>query len=292
MRLDVDRLRRLAILATNSFATRDLKDRVKRRGGELRGDLDWSHSPNMLICNDAVADALLFDVPIEQTVLESQDTVRFCAVSKQSGKAERMVVINEGTEVDLPKSTRWYRAKDSQRRIETRFPGNRRTTPTNARGIAICQDLPEELPDDIDKSWYLAQARRKFQKIRGYRHRRRSLLQGEPAATKVLDLGLFPVPKNGKALPSGADPRNPTLLWDWRSPYYSSTGVYTGPAVHTLVVDIDKAEKFKQFVDKDNSPLFNDRWKTLETALVSFHGSATAEGVRSGRDRHCRHNFL
>ena len=55
--------------------------------------------------------------------------------------------------------------------------------------------------------------------------------------------------------------------------------------MNTLVVDVDEQGKFKKFVDRNNEPLFGDRWKTLVGAMVSFHGEATADGVRHGRDR-------
>jgi len=117
MMLDVEPLKRLAILASNQYATRDAKNKVKRKGGELRGALDWTHSPSFLMINDAVANALLFDVPPERTIFECRDLVRFCSVTKRSSKAASMVMVEGDTATELPRVTRWYRAKDSLRRI-------------------------------------------------------------------------------------------------------------------------------------------------------------------------------
>jgi putative DNA primase/helicase len=284
MRLDVEPLKRLAILASNQYATRDTKNRVKRKGGELRGDLDWSHVPNMLVVNDAVAAALLFDVAPEKTIFACRNAERFCSVVKRSAKAVSMVLTDDRTEGELPRVTRWYKAKDSQRRIEMRFEGGRHTTPANARGVAICQDLPSTgLPADLDWAWYLGQARRKIQQVPGYRHRSKRLLAGSVPALEILQAGLLPVPKHGKRQPAGSDARHPTLLWDWEA--YPTQACYTGALVNTLVVDVDEAGKFRQFVESGNSPMFGDRWKSLEGSLVSFHGNATADGVRSGKDR-------
>jgi AAA domain/DNA polymerase family B len=284
MKLDVEPLRRLAILATNQYATRDIKDKVKRKGGELRGSLDWSHSPNHLVVNDAIVQALLFDVPTDKTIFACRDLVRFCFVTRRSGAAVSMVLVDGDSVTELPRVTRWYRAKDTSRRIETRLAGGRHTTPSGAHAVTICQDLPARgIPADIDWTWYLGQARRKVQNVPGYHHLAKRHLKGNPIATQILEAGLFPVPKRGKAQLAGSDVKHPTLLWDFNS--HSTCGVYTGPPVLTLVLDIDQAERWRKFVDKDNDPLFADRWKTIEGALVSVHGEATAEGVRAGRDR-------
>jgi hypothetical protein len=284
MKLDVERLKRLAILASNQYATSDARDKVKRKGGELRGALDWSHAPNALVINDAVAQALLFDVPPEKTIFGCNDLVRFCSVTKRSSKAVAMVLVEGDTATELPRVTRWYRAKESSKRIEIRFAAGRHTTPSGAQAVAICQDLPADgIPDNIDWAWYLGQARRKIQKVPGYRHRSKNRLQGHAAAVEVLSAGLLPVPKKGKAQPAGSDVKHPTLLWDWSS--YPTVGCFTGPAVNTLVIDVDDAEKFRKFVERDHSPLFANRWDSLAKSLVSFHGDVTADGVRSGNGR-------
>jgi hypothetical protein len=153
--------------------------------------------------------------------------------------------------------------------------------------VTICQDIPEGpeggLPADLDWSWYLGQARRKIQKVPGYAHRSRRRLLDHAPALEVAGTGMLPVPKRGKEQPAGSDAKHPTLLWDW--PRYPTVGCYTGAQVGILVIDVDDPAKFRAFVDRGNAPLFGDRWKTIENALVSFHGEATAEAVRSGRGR-------
>jgi hypothetical protein len=72
-------------------------------------------------------------------------------------------------------------------------------------------------------------------------------------------------------------------LWDWGR--YWTLGLYTGPSVKTLVLDVDDPAKFRKFVDKGNKPLLYDRWASLSGVLVAFHGDATADGVRTGTAR-------
>jgi hypothetical protein len=283
MSLEVESLRRLAILASNEYATRDRRDKVKRRGGLLKGSFSWQHSPNMLVVNDAVAQALLFDVPPERTIFECRDTARLCAITTK-GHAATLVLAEGDKETELPRVTRWYRAKDGFRRIERRFPDGRKITVPGAQSVAILQDLPEHgLPDDLDWNWYLREARRVIQRVPGYRHRSKQRLLNHGPALEVVGSGLLPVPKHGKAQPAGSDAHHPTLLWSW--PDYPTLGCYTGPAVATLVLDVDDPVKFRGFVERGNSPLFGDRWNTLDGSLVSFHGDATPEGVRTGRQR-------
>ena len=179
MTLEVDQsISRLAISASNHYATIDRRGQIKRKGG-LRGDLDWSHSPNWLVVNDAVAFALLTDVPPEKTIFDCQDMVRFCAITKRDGKAVHMTLSD--TAAELPKVTRFYRQKDSTRQIQVDLESGKHTTPAGAKGVAICQDLPQHgRLSDVDLAWYLGAARKKIQQVRRYHHRSPSKLQGDP----------------------------------------------------------------------------------------------------------------
>jgi hypothetical protein len=287
MTLEVEPLKRLAILATNRFATLDARGKLKRKGNGLKGALSPLAAPNSLVVNDAVAAALLQDIPPERVIWQCLDPVRFCRVTRRSSKVIQGVLLDEktGHETELPRVARWYRAKGSTRHIVHRLEGGRHTTPANAIGVELALDLVDgRLPDDLDRGWYIAQARKVIQAVAGYRHRSPRRLEGNAAATKLLELGLTPVPKwAGKAMLPGSDPKAPTLLWDWERA--RTLGCYTGPAVATLVLDVDDPVLFRKWGDKGNAPLFADRWHELEGCLVSVRGAATAEDVRAGRAR-------
>jgi hypothetical protein len=287
MTLDVEPLKRLAILATNRFATLDAKGKIKRKGDGVKGSLSPQAAPNSLVVNDAVVAALLQDIPPERTVRQCQDLVRFCRITRRSKKVRSAVLLNEKTqkETELPKVSRWYRAKGSSQRIIHRFDADRHTTPANAIGIELALELSNgKLPDRLDRGWYIGQARKVIQSVPGYRHRSRKRVNGNAAAVKALDLGLTPVPKwAGKAQLPGADAKVPTLLWEWDRA--KTLGCYTGPKVATLVLDIDDPVRFKKWVDQGNSPLLANRWRDLAGCLVSVRGSGTAEEVRIGRAR-------
>jgi hypothetical protein len=287
MVLEVEALKRLAVVATNNFATIDAKGKVKRKGDKLKGTLSPFASPNALAVNDAVADALLRDVPPERTVRACTDPVRFCRITRFAGKVTAAVLVDDQakTEEPLPRVTRWYKAKDSPQHIVHRFEDARHTTPPGAVGVAPALDLGDgALPADLDRSWYIAEARRVVQKVRGYRHLSPKRLEGHPLAIEALQTGLVPCPKwNGKAVLPGADAAAPTYLWDWSG--IRTAGTYSGPAVGILVADVDVPELFRRWIDKGNAALLADRWNDLRGCLVSVHGETTAEEVRTGRGR-------
>ena len=286
MVLEVEPLKRLAIVATNNYATLDIKGKIKRKGDAFKGSLTPKDTPNSLVVNDAVTDALLRDIPPERTVRICTDPVRFCRLTRRSGKVTRAVLHDEttGRETELPKLARWYRAKGSRLRIVHHFDGSRHTTPRDAIGVKLAMDLPDRLAVDVDFGFYIGQARRTIQKVRGYRHLAPRQLEGHPLALEAKAAGLVPVPKwGGKAQLSGSDPSVPTFLWDWSE--ITTVGTFTGPAVGILVVDIDEPIPFRLWTDKGNSPLLADRWNDLRGCLVSVHGETTADDVRTGRGR-------
>jgi putative DNA primase/helicase len=285
MSLEIEPLRRVAIFATNIYATIDAKGQVKRKGAGVRGAFDPGKVPNALVIADAVVAGLLQDIPPERTILACDDMARFCSIRKDSDKLRSAVLIAEdGTETALGKLTRYYHSTTAGCRIEHRLKSDGRTTPAKAKGIAVLSDLPRSgRPADLELTWYVREARQVIQSMPGYRHRSPRLLQGNAAALEVFNHGLVPVPKRGKEQCTGASAKTPTLLWQWAR--YTSTGIYTGQQVATLVIDIDDPVQFSRQLNRKNFPLIHDRWTDLAGALVSCHGTATADQVRAGQAR-------
>jgi hypothetical protein len=286
MTLEVEGLKRLAIVATNNFATLGAKGQVKRKGDKLKGSLSPFASCNSLVVNDAVAEALLRDVPPETTVWACSDPVRFCRVSRRTGKVSS-AVLQDGTggEIELPRVARWYKAKDSRRHIVHRFGDGHHTTPPGAVGINLALDLADgRLPEDLDRGWYIAEARRVIQKVGGYRHRSPRRLQGHPLAVEVRDAGLVPCPKwDGKKVLPGADPARPTYLWDWSR--IATVGTYTGSTTGILVLDVDEPGKFAKWIDRCATLFSGSRWDDFRGCLVSVRGEPAALDVRTGKAR-------
>jgi hypothetical protein len=293
MTLEVERLERLAIEATNHYAALGLDGKVKRRGDAFKAEFAPCSSPstfalpNSLVVGAAVTDALLRDVPPERTIRGCRDLLMFTRIARRTKAVEVAVLRDDaaGVEEPLPKVARFYLAKGSRNRIIHRLWSGKQTTPPQADGIALAMDIPPgPLPEDLDRTRYIQAARKLVQALGGYHHFDPALLEGHPLATAVLEAGLCPVPKwDGKAQMPGSDSRRPTFLWDWSG--VQTVGTYTGPAVGILAVDIDDAARWSKGVSKGNLPLLGDRFATLAGCLVSCHGDATPEGVRAGRHR-------
>ena len=284
MPLEREELSRLLILATNAYATLSASGEVKRKGAKLKGKPSPLQSPNNLAIGDAIIAALFSDTPPERTIGECRDLARFCSVTKRSSKVLGMrLVADDADDVEIPeKVVRWYKAREGTRRIVQRYPQGDRTVP-QAAGIELAMDLGQGgIPDDLDRSWYIGEARKAIQAVPGYRHRAIERLGDHDLAIAAEGKGLLPVPKwDGKRQPQSADPKAPTLLWDWDR--YSTVGCYTGPVVATLVVDVDDALLFRKWVSRGEDPQLVSRWDDLDGCLAVVRGEHNAGQVRTGQ---------
>jgi hypothetical protein len=288
MVLEITRLESLAIVSTNNYAAVDSQGKVKRRG-TLRDSLDWEHVPHFPVVADAVTTALLEGTLPEVTVRQCRDPLKFTAVARRDRKMTGVLIDDAtGTAEPVGRLVRFYKARGSKLRLEHRWTTEdgtaRKSTPPDAREIRLLMELPETLPDDLDRWWYIGAARAQILKHRAFPHLDRKWLEGCTLAEDLHRRGLAPCPKwQAKKLPAGAKVDCPSFFWHWAS--FDAAGVYTGPQFAVLVLDNDEPEKFRKWVDKDNDPLFGDRWRTLEGALVSYHRDGTADAVRSGQGR-------
>jgi hypothetical protein len=284
MPLEREELSRLLILKTNNYATLSASGEVKRKGATLKDKPSPTQAPNNFVVGDAVTGALFFDIPPERTIGECQDLARFCSVTKRSSKVLGMrLVAADADEVELPeKVVRWYKAREGTKRLVQRYEQGDRAAP-QATAIELAMDLGHGgIPTNLDRSWYVREARKVIQSVPGYRHRAIELLGDHDLALTVREKGLLPVPKwDGKRQLPGSDAKAPTLQWDWSR--FRTVGCYTGPGVGTLVVDIDEPELFRKWVSRGEDPLLVARWDDLAGCLAVVRGEKTAEQVRSGR---------
>lgn len=294
--LDVEPLLRLLILSTNHYATLGRGGRVKRAGDGLKGSMTHLTTPNELVVADAVADALLSDVPPERTIRACRDPARFCRVARATEDRPSVLVEEDGSEVDLPGVFRWYKARDRTRRLPSSAAifrtspaagggsGRRVKQPGGGQAALALELTPGVIPGDLDHSWYIARASQVVLGVRGHRNRDPRLLQGHGPALEVLGRGLVPAPKwKGKAQGAGSQAARPTFLHDWSR--YPTAGTYTGISVGILVADVDEPVLFRRLVDGYGTPSKRGRREDLDGCLVSCRGEATPDGVRAGSDR-------
>ena len=282
LKLDITPLRKLVVLATNNAAYLTTRGKLKSIG-KLKIDLRPLASPNGLAIAESVVKAALLDKPIEETLDEISDPIRFAFVSRKSGKVRRAVLIAGDAETELGKVSRWYRARFAEHepkpRIVHEMESGKRTKPAKAESVRLMLDVPETVPADLDRSFYVQEARRIYQKIAGVPRSRR-FVEESPLAVEVFDRGLMPCPLRQKAVFAGCDPARPSLVWPWRRA--ETIGTYTGSETGLLVIDVDDPMRWRAAVTE--AEFRSERIDELAAAMVSARLDP-ADAVRSGRGR-------
>lgn len=282
LKLDVTPLKRLVTLKTNSGAY--LTTRGKMRSfGKLKTELRPLASPNGLAIAESVVRAALFDTPIEETLDTITDPIRFAFVSSRTKKTRRAVLIAGDAETELGKVSRWYRARFAENepkpRIVHEMQSGKRTKPAKADSVRLMYEVPDQIPADLDRSFYVREARSLYHTIAGIPRSRR-LIEESPLAVEVFDRGLMPCPMRQKSVFTGCDPARPSLVWPWRRA--ETIGTYTGPETGLLVIDIDDPVRWRAAVTE--AELRPERIEDLASAMVSARLDP-ADAVRSGRGR-------
>jgi hypothetical protein len=282
LKLDVTPLKRFVALSTNNAAYLTSRGKTKSIG-KLKTDLRPLASPNGLAIADAVVAAALFDIPPETTLEKITDPIRFAFVSRKTKKTRKAVLITGDQELELGKVSRWYRryVEDGSPRPVIRHisESGRLTTPAKADGVSLMLDRPASIPGDIDRGFYIAEARRLYQRLDGL-PKSRKLVEANPLAAEVYDRGLLPCPMIEKKSLKGRDAARPCLVWPWNRA--KTIGVYSGPAAGLLVVDIDEPRKWKSIIT--DAGLFPGRLDDFAGSLVSARGVDPNE-IRSGNAR-------
>ena len=282
LKLDVTPLKRFVALATNNAAYLTSDGKVKSIG-KLKTDYRPLASPNGLAIAESVVKAALFDIPVEDTLNTITDPARFAFVSRKTKATKRAVLITGNSEQELGKVSRWYRAKfnDDELKpvIRHESQAGRFTTPAKAQAVRLMLDIPGRIPSDLDRGFYVSEARRLYQKLEGLPRSRR-LVERYPLALTVFDRGLLPCPMWEKRSFKGRDAKRPSIVWPW---YRAETiGAYTGPETGVLIVDIDEPRKWRAAVTE--AEFSTDRLDDFATALVSSRG-VDPNAIRFGLGR-------
>jgi hypothetical protein len=106
-------------------------------------------NPTSLVCVDAVTAFLTRGVAVEETIRECRDVRRFVTIRQVKGGGEYRGEY-------LGRAVRWYYARGAEGHISYVSNGNKVARSDGARPI---MELPDTLPDDVDRDWYIAEAR-------------------------------------------------------------------------------------------------------------------------------------
>jgi hypothetical protein len=120
---------------------------VKLKGAFARTSL--AKNPRAEICTTAVIRRLTAGTPVEVTVGECEDIRQFLVLRKVQGGALDQLGL------DCGKTVRWYYSSLAEGPLTYRVNGYK---VPDSDGAMPCPELPAELPSDLDREWYIAEA--------------------------------------------------------------------------------------------------------------------------------------
>lgn len=207
---------------------------LKRKGIFVDG-LDLRVSPKPGVIPRAVAASLLDHAPVERTVRDSTDLHDFLyAIVLRNAHGRH-------GEQALGKVLRWYRSTRAEAPALMRVPleaGQPSRVPDGERA-ALALDLPDRLPEDLDREHYAAEAEALLKRVR---------FPKQPgmnrAAGGLAERGLSPYPLwGGKKTPPGETLTKVFRHNETDFTSYPNLGTQTGPKVGVLVLDLDHPER-------------------------------------------------
>ena len=162
----------------------DDKLSIKAKGGcfgalpnlkiEKDGSVTSTYKPNfkansLAIVSEALAKNLLFDVPVEKTILECNDIFRFQMISHLGSTYEKCVQESPNGDVLLQKNNRIYAGLKPSGAIMKVKPNGRRDSLPNQPPNPIVDNKNVISIEDINKPWYIKLARQWANDFKGVR---------------------------------------------------------------------------------------------------------------------------
>ena len=138
--------------SVNSYVAIKPDGSTKTKGLYESGSIRKGYSAQ--VCNEAVINYLVKDIPIEQTVNDCTDIRQFLVMRGVRGGG-----VWRGAE--LGKVVRWYYSTEGEP-ITYRANGNKVAT---SDGAVPMMNLIEELPDDLNFAWYIDNAHKKLKRL-------------------------------------------------------------------------------------------------------------------------------
>lgn len=279
-----------------------LEDGSVKTNGSFRDYVSLQKKNDAQIIQKAVVEFFRTGTPVERTIRDCDNISAFIYYYKCTSKFAAFPVVSG--RVPKPenrnytqKTFRWYKSTE-ERSVEyyrERIAGA--TVNTNigdvgkiqkSEGARLANVLPEEFPADVDFEPYINKAQEIIARCSMLEIAR----QHEEKAEQLREMGLFPIPKQGKVNPKGYKYRGINHRWSWvrndgkeganHDGYYISgavlTGIVEGEDTKTGVVDIDRPEDAIEFLDI---------WNTAgNPGLTVFHGAnVTFEDVKQGKSK-------
>ena len=187
--------------------------KVNYKGGEFKGKhkFKWNkdkqvfeysfddeiEANSMTIIGEALLKNLLFDIPIEKTILDCDDIFRFQVITHLGSTYEKIVQETLDGDVELQRNNRIYAGnKPSGLLVKIKYDG-RRDSLANCPENPIVDNANECTINDINKKWYIKMARQKLNDFKGVK--RVEDYKKDELIEKAINYGL-PVDKKMKKI--------------------------------------------------------------------------------------------
>lgn len=144
---EVTEYRALYSKDVNNYIAVKLDGGVKLKG--LYAEPGLMKNPTNPICVEAVVQYLSMGVPVEETIAACDDITRFITIRSVKGGAVK-------GDLYLGKTVRWYYGAGETGAIHYRTNGNK---VARSEGAVPLMTLPDSFPDNVDLSWYIAEAK-------------------------------------------------------------------------------------------------------------------------------------
>lgn len=188
LELEEDKIVKIVMRDVNNYAeivqTGDNDYEVHYKGGELtRGEhkFKWNKekqhfeytykkslkSNSLSIISEALLKELLFDIPVEKTITECDDILRFQMITHLGSTYEKCVQESPNGDIELQKNNRVYAGLKPSGIIIKVKPDGRRDSLANCPTNPIIDNKNELTIDKIDKSWYIKIAKQRVNDFKG-----------------------------------------------------------------------------------------------------------------------------
>lgn len=185
--LEEDKIVKICMRDVNNYCeivqVGDNDYKVNYKGGEFKGKhkFKWNKEKNkfeysfddeieansLTIISEALLKNLLFNIPLEETILNCNDIFRFQMITHLGHTYEKMVQESPEGDIELQRNNRVYAGKKpSGLIVKIKYDG-RRDSLANCPTNPIVDNANECTIDDIDKEWYIKVAHQKLSDFKG-----------------------------------------------------------------------------------------------------------------------------
>lgn len=172
-RLDDTFIKKVVQRDVNNYVMLTDDDKIKVKGGVVSdfGGGDFKHNSLSITC-DAVVNYLLFDTPIEETIMSCDEPQKFQMIAKAGGSYDRVLHEVDGLLTKVNKVNRLYATKDERFGMVYKMKGESKNKIPNCPEHTIVDNSGKIGIDKLDKEWYIKLTQERVDKFLGRRKKK------------------------------------------------------------------------------------------------------------------------